>query len=413
MGVAPDDYDVPHPADSEPRLRVATQNRKRGEPLPAEETSHPKSVGISPADIVERWKTEGPLVRIPTGIAPLDELCLGGLPVPWRAIIVGGPSAGKTAVEVAIAKTLAASAARAGLYVGILAVDEEPDDVTIRLAQMAGFTIAQAERRDPAELTDMADALRPLRLKLYDSDDTIEMAARHLGALAAAEGRKAALFIDSLQTVTSESGAGCTTPRELVEANVRAMRWAHDALGLLVVATSEANRAAYRDDDAAETTNDLAAGAESRSIEFGAKTQLMLRTPKEHPDTVWVRVAKNRRAKRGEFWLQLDRESHTLSPCENPKGSPASADKNQQAKRSANLEKVEADARTLLKLLLRSPGQSERGLRAIVKADGLEFGVERFNAARVRLCAGVDGYRAVNRGTTTACKWFVEAEVSP
>lgn len=375
----------------------------------AVEAAKPKPAGLSPADIVNSWLAEGPLTRVATGIEPLDDLCLGGLPVPWRLMLIGAPSAGKTFFEVAVANRMARAAEQAGMCVGILAVDEEPDDVTIRLVQLAGFSISDAERRDPDVLAEMADALKSMRLRLYDSSQTIEGAARDLAAVAESEGRKAALFVDSLHAVMSEAAAGATSSREHVDGNVRAIRTVSDTYKMLVVTTVEANRAAYRDDDAAENTNDLAAGAESRSIEFGAQTQLVLRTPKGFPDIVHVRVAKNRRAKRGEFWLAMDRERHTLTPCGNPKDNPQAAEQAHQAKQAANRAGVEANARTLLKVCIKNPGLTERGLRALLKTEGIKMGVDSLDAAQLLLQRdGVDGYRLVNRGSKAASKWFAE-----
>jgi hypothetical protein len=139
-----------------------------------------RAPATTPAEIVQRWRQDGPLVRVATGIAPLDNLCRGGVPVPWRVIIVGAPAAGKTAIETVIADTLARGVADDGVCVGILAVDEEPEDLTVRLAQIAGFTIAQAEGRDPSVLDGMRSALAALRLRLYDATWTIDAAARDL-----------------------------------------------------------------------------------------------------------------------------------------------------------------------------------------------------------------------------------------
>ena len=49
--------------------------------------------------------------------------------------------------------------------VGVLAVDEEPDDLTVRLAQMVGFSIAQAEGRASEVLDRMQVALAGLRIR--------------------------------------------------------------------------------------------------------------------------------------------------------------------------------------------------------------------------------------------------------
>lgn len=345
-------------------------------------------------DIVDQWAAEGPLVRVATGIGPLDRLSHGGMPVPWRVIIVGAPSAGKTAVEVIIADSLARAAESAGMCVGILGVDEEPEDLAVRLMQIAGFSLEESEERDPEVLAMMRERVAGLRVRLYDDEFTIESAAADLAAWAKAEGRLGALFLDSLHAVRSLAGAEAQNPRESVEANVRAMRGAATRLRLLVVASSEANRQSYRDDDAASKTNDLAAGAESRAVEFGAQTQLMLRTPKDHPNVIHVRVAKNRRADRGEFWLRLDRERHSVTECPDPTSDPAAEAARTEEERATVRAEVLRDAEALATLLVRHPdGLGVRELRGTLKAAGLKWGQPRLDAARSALRKGHKGVR--------------------
>ncbi len=360
------------------------------------EPETPTPPELSPSGIVAAWRTEGPLLRVPTGIAPLDRMCRGGLPVPWRVILVGAPSAGKTAVAVIICYLLASAAFDAGLCVGILAVDEEPEDITVRLAQIAGFSVAQLELRDPDVLGDVQAALAGLRVRFYDSTHTIEAAATDLAEWCRVQQRRGMLVIDSVQAATSAQASPAKSPREHVEGNVRAIRWAVSHHRLLVIATSEANRGSYRTDDAGETTNDLAAGAESRAIEFGAQTQLMLRTPKDHPDVIHVRVAKNRRADRGEFWLRLDRDRHGVSECPDPDADPATVHDRQEQRRAGVRAEVFRDAEALAALLVRHPhGLGKRELRAALKAAGNKWGVERLDAARHALGAGHKGVRLV------------------
>ena len=365
----------------------------------------------SPSDIVARWHVEGPLVRIPTGIRALDEACRGGLPIPWRVIIVGAPSAGKTFIEIVTADNLARRLAAEGLCVGILAVDEEPDDVTVRLAQIAGFTVAQAEGRDPSVLDDMAAKLGALRVRLYDATWTIDAAAADLAAWAKAEGTRAALFIDSLQAGRSAAGAKADAPRLVVEANVAAMRAASTIHRLLVVATSEANRASYRNEEAAQS-NDLAAGAESRAIEYGAQTQLMVRTPKDHSDVIHVRIAKNRRARVGEFWLRLDRERHAIAECDNPEADPSVATAKAERKRAANRADLAREAKALMACVRGRVDMTARELRVAVKLAGHKWGHETLPAIVERAVAGVDSERLVNRGDAKRCRWNVEAVAS-
>jgi KaiC/GvpD/RAD55 family RecA-like ATPase len=379
------------------------------EPSAAADEHAQRTPPASPVQIVERWRVEGPLVRVPTGIRALDEACRGGLPLPWRALIIGAPSAGKTAVATIIADTIAREALDAGLCVGILAVDEEPDDVTVRLAQIAGFTVAQAELRAPDVLDRLALALESVRVRLYDATWTIEAAGADLATWTASEARLAALFIDSIQAARSARAAEATSPRELVEANVAAMRLASTAHRMLVVATSEANRNSYRSEQATEQSNDMAAGAESRAIEFGAQTLLMLRTPKDHADVIHVRLVKNRRARVGEFWLRLDREAHRLTACDNPEADPSVATERAERKRAANRADLARKAKALMGCVRGRMDLSARDLRTAVKLAGHKWGHETLPAIIERAAAGVDGERLVNRGDPKRCRWNVEA----
>ncbi|MGO9833700.1 MAG: RAD55 family ATPase [Polyangiaceae bacterium] len=349
------------------------------------ESTQPKPQ--TPFDIVQRWRGEGALVRVATGIEPLDELCRGGFPMPWRVIIIGAPSAGKTFVSTVIADHIARALAAEGVCVGILAVDEEPDDVTVRLAQIAGFTVAQAEQRDPEVLDEMARKLATLDVHLYDAAWTIEAAVADLADRAIAQKKRAAFFIDSIHAVKCAASAGMETDsvRLLIQANVDAMRVAAGTHRMLLVATGEANRASYRNEQAAKEMTDMASGAESRAIEFVAQTLLMLRTPKGHPDVIHAGVPKNRRAAKGEFWLRLDRERHTLTECPNPETSPGAAEERDQKKRTANRRAVERDAGEMLQIIVRSPGIGTRGIRASVKLAGLKMGRESQDAAILHL----------------------------
>jgi KaiC/GvpD/RAD55 family RecA-like ATPase len=372
---------------------------------PDDASSNGHGHGPKPAtttSIVMRWVAEGALVRLATGIPTLDELSRGGLPIPWRGMVVGAPSAGKTAIVITIADHLA----RSSVAVGILAVDEDPEDLVVRFAQMAGFTVAQAELREPVVLHEIVTALSVLPLKLYDARFTIESAAKDLATWSKAKGMRAALFLDSLQTARSESSGNAKSPREHVEGNVRAIRAVSTEHCLLVVSTSEANRAAYRGGERGEQQADLAAGAESRAIEFGAQTLLVLRTPKDHPDIVHVRVAKNRRARCGEFWLQLDRDRHTLTECANPE---ATAEREAGPKRQleVNVARLEAKAKKLAEVVRKKPGMGERELRAAICAAGHGWGRETYDAVKQLLLDGVHGTRLVNRGEGKASAWFL------
>jgi hypothetical protein len=221
---------------------------------------------------------------------------------------------------------------------------------------------------------------------------------------------RGALFIDSIQAARSAASQKAETARAVVESNVAAMRVASNAHRLLVVATSEANRASYRREQAAEQSNDLAAGAESRAIEFGAQTQVMARTPKDHPDVVHVRIAKNRRARVGEFWLRLDREWHAISECGDPEADPEIAKAKDRGKRAAKRGEVEADARSVLGVIVQNPGIGSRSLRAKIGALGLAIGVTRLDVALERqLATGRIENRSTTRGQRTDAHYHAMA----
>lgn len=204
--------------------------------------------GRTPGEIVIRWGQQGRLTRLPTGVRALDAACRGGFPVPWRVFLVGAPSAGKTFLAMGIANHLA-RAAEGGAFVGVLGVDEDPDDLTVRLAQLAGFTVSDAEERESVTMMELYNALSQLPIRLYDSRQTIESAADDLATAAREAGRSAVLIIDSIQAVSSKAAAEIKNreARAVVEANVAAVRSVSDGHRMLVIATSEANRAHYRD----------------------------------------------------------------------------------------------------------------------------------------------------------------------
>jgi KaiC/GvpD/RAD55 family RecA-like ATPase len=326
--------------------------------------------GVSPTEIVEAWSESGPVVRVPTGIAPLDDLCRGGIAIPRRVMIVGAPSAGKTALAAVVAMSLA----QHHVCVGILAVDEDPDDVTMRLAQMLGHAIADMERCDEVVLAAARASLSACRVRLYDATWSVKAAAADVASWARVEGMPAALVVDSVQTARADACATAPTAREHVETVVAAIRDVSTQYSMLVIATSEANRASYRSDDAAREGNDLAAGAESRAIEYGAQTQVVLRTPRGHGDVIHVRVAKNRRADRGEFWLHLDHGSHSLAVCDDPDSCEAAPDPDPDA--------AQADAVALAEVLAAYPdGLGVRELRRDVRRAGHRWGHARLDAA--------------------------------
>jgi hypothetical protein len=153
----------------------------------------------------------------------------------------------------------------------------------------------------------------------------------------------------------------------------------------------------------------MAAGAESRALEFMAQTQMVLRTPKGNADVVHVRVPKNRKGARSgfEFWLRLDRDRHELAECQNPDDEPGVSEEKDHKKRSANRKAVENEAQAVLRIVAKNPGIGTRGLRAAVKLAGLKMGVVTIDAALLLLIERGDvENRPSDRGKVTEVHYF-------
>jgi KaiC/GvpD/RAD55 family RecA-like ATPase len=361
------------------------------------------------ADVIRRWRGEGRIVRVPSGIPTLDQLCGGGLPIPRRILVVGAPGAAKTYFESRLLRRFAVELSEHGCVVGIHAVDEDDGDLTIRFAQMAGFLQAQIEERDQATLDQIDAALRDHPIRFYGYDWTIEEVAQDVAAWAKAEGKHGAMGTDSLHTVTSQRAAGAQSEREYVTANISALRWAYDHLHLTTLAVAEMNRAGYSNAKTAAEANPLASAAEARACEYWAQLLLALQSVKDCHNVVHAVVAKNRGSKRGEFWFELDHPTHGLREVPDPEASPeAKAEKKEQTRIAAQAEVAER-AKVLAGIVHRSPGIGERDLRAKIASKGLKWGRDKLEAAKAYLLEGAHGVRLVDRTPDKRDRsWYVE-----
>lgn len=241
--------------------------------------------GRSPADVLRRWRDDGPLVHIPTGIVALDDMTGGGPVLGTRIYCNGAPNAGKTALAVQVADTWS----QCGLVVGILGIDEEPDDLMQRFLQRRGWPRQATELRDPVELDRMERQVAELPIVFYSYEDTIESAGADLARRAKAAGKPAALFVDSIQ-----SAAEGEDRKAAVASAVAAARAVASRHRMIVWCTSEMNRAAYRSAVSAAEQNGMAAGADSRNIEFQARVLLNLTSIAGEGDRIECRVVKNK-----------------------------------------------------------------------------------------------------------------------
>jgi replicative DNA helicase len=332
--------------------------------------------------LIEQMGQEGPLIHEPTGLMTLDGLTMNGPVYGTRWVVQGAPDAGKTALLVQWADLFM----RRGIPVGFLAIDEEPIDLLTRLVQRAGFTRTEAEKRDPKVLTAMRNLLEEFPIRFYDADFSIEAAAADLRNHF--PDKPAAFFIDSLQTAHCDTQNDRMGLRELVTANVNAMRVVTKRYKpMAVIATSEMTREAYRNEESKKATDKMSTGKESGKIEYGAKVLLSLTSVTGKPDVVELEVTKNKHGpSRVRFYLKIDRVRQELAETEAP-GEVEDVAPRPDLKQILLLK----DCVALVEVLLRQPGLSRRKLHAelrnVAGEDG--FSDNRFAGAVQKLAWGL------------------------
>lgn len=365
--------------------------------------------------ILDAWKEHGPLVHEPTGIPMLDSLTGGGPVYGSRWYVLGAPDAGKTALLTQIGDVYA----RRGICVGFLAVDEEQGDLLMRLAQRVGYSRRDCEIRSATTIDGIRKNIGPLPIRYYNARHTIESAADDLRLFA--NGKRAALFVDSIQTVSSVASRmnAEMSPRELVTSNVLAARTMATRHDMIVVSTSEMSRGAYRSIESAEKTNDMAAGKESGAIEYSARVMISLRSVKKEPNYVELYVAKNKHGPADvTFHLAIDRARMLLAEADLPVSAAASKPDKKAEKAAAEEEKrslserakdaqLRQDEGVLLGILKARPGIGTHELRAAMAAKLSGCGRARVDNAvarlgeAVRVVVGPKGQRMHHMGSTT------------
>jgi hypothetical protein len=171
------------------------------------------------------------------------------------------------------------------------------------------------------------------------------------------------------------------------------------------------NRGGYRNEQAADGYNDMAAGKESGSIEYQAKAQLTLRSVKGHGSVIEVHAPKIKRGAEDadglRFYLRFDRVRHVLSECPAP-DMPNEERERESRGQAKTVRRVRADAKILADIILANQGIGERDLRAKLRRAGHAWGRDRLDAAKVHL-----GRRLENRGTHARdVRWHLVGEVS-
>jgi replicative DNA helicase len=309
-------------------IERTTARRPANESAPTSDALPPPPPLRSPAERARELGSNG--VHLLSGFKTFDEATRGGPTSSCFVVVGGAPGAGKTTWLC----NMAMKYSEAGSYVAVLASDEGPDGLLIRIGQNLGFERDKLEAGDPETKEEFAHRLEtelPM-LIIADADDghTVESVAAHL--LEQAEGRHAVLIVDSIQTVRAMGSAEAESMRLRVDAVVSALKNAARS-GLLVFASCELNRGSYRSRDAADSVADLAAFKESGGIEYGAQVAMLLRNVPDSSDLVDVAMAKNRLGRKMDFRLQLDYGRAEFREVPKPEEPPADEKREMKAQR--------------------------------------------------------------------------------
>jgi replicative DNA helicase len=340
-----------------------------------------ESRALTAAVVLDQWALEGRIVHEPTGIDALDERTGGGPIYGTRWLVVGAPDAGKTALLVQIAHTYALR----GICVGLLCVDEEPGDIVTRIAQRSGWSRDDCEHRESDAIDRMREDLSELPLRLYGDEHTVESAAADLATWARKVGKRAMFGVDSIQTASSDATRTTTRelgPREIVTANVRALRSVATKHRLIALATSEMNREGYKRKRGDEPSNDMGSAAESRVVEYLAKVMVALHSVAGGRGDVEMKLAKNKhgpswRSEEDSLFYSLDRARQTFAPTKAPEGANGDG--------ATDDKRVRGDMALVATTLARRPGLGVRALRDAMRGEPGGFADGRTGVALSRL----------------------------
>jgi replicative DNA helicase len=261
----------------------------------------PGSRAPSLADCIPAIAMVGP--RLPIGLSTLDEATRGGIPMGRFCSVLGAPGASKTN----LATWLGDRWERAGCAVLIVAADESRESIVVRLGQLDGFDRDLLEGLDPGRRNAFARNSRGRALKVVDPfTDRIMLEQCEAELLELAAGRPRVLIVDSLQRVPSSGAAVFEQKREQLEYVVDLL----DGIakrGTLVIAISEMSRAGYRTGKRDLDISALAAGAETRAIEYASHLIIGLKPVRGERGIIDLEVAKNRLGPdKPEIRLSLD-----------------------------------------------------------------------------------------------------------
>ncbi len=234
--------------------------------FPEKETENPPN----PAEFLRNEPRN--LVRLRTLFPTLDQATRGGIPTGIVTSVLGAPHTGKTA----LVSQIAIRAASEGYLVVGLFKDEGRFAASVRLGQQLELDRARLENQEDAELQQFEQGLYEREIRLPDADSpdwTLERTIEWMDKSKIERPRL--LIVDSIQSAYASCAEDKRSLREEIEAKLRLLEGAAKR-GMMVMVTSEMNRAAYRHKDPKDNIKGMAAGAESRAIEYVSRLVVSL-----------------------------------------------------------------------------------------------------------------------------------------
>lgn len=344
--------------------------------------------------LTRQMMAEGPLVHVSTGIPYLDHTTGGGPVYGTRWYITAPPDGGKTGWIMQMVDHMSTPKERGGegLCVAVLAVDEEPLDVLSRLAQRHGISRKECEERTPETIDRIQRVIYPRKIRFFDGSVTIEEAAKDLADWAASEETGGVLFIDSVQTAKSAKYESKLQIKEIVEQNASAIRDVASKYRIIVIATSEVNRASYVTISPSGVPDShwtpLSAAKESGKIEYSGRVILSLARIEGNSDVSVVAIAKNKHGEsypslQGLFYLSVDRATQTWTQCDAPVAEVA--DTPVDRKKAADQKLLRDNCKTVYEQIEANPEIGIKSLQSLQVEDSTKIGTKRLEAVLSRL----------------------------
>ncbi len=283
---------------------------------------------------------------LPTPFDSLNRMTRGGLRPKAVVALAGAPGAGKTSLAV----QLGAHYLEAGTPVCFLAGDESIEFLLGRLAQRRGISrddIEDGKTHAKGALLKATEDWKFLPLDCDWEGCTVEHAATRLHELYG----PGVLIVDSVQKTRTDTSGAAETAKNRVDDVIATVKQAASLFGHVVIVTSEINRSAYRNKDANQNVEDIAAAKESGDIEYGVKLLLVLKEGKEE-DMIDVSTPKNRLGRGRPRWrLKWDHVRATFTEV-------AVQPEDVQAKSKEEHEKLK---RAIMQLVQEMPGRLGSG----------------------------------------------------